>query len=166
MSIMINGFGVSRGIAIGEAYVFVRASSEITEYNVPDQHIDKEIHRLNQAVNEAGKQLNDIKKEIANDTPDDILSFIDTHLLMTNDPTFREGTTAVIQEYSCNAEWALHVQCERLVEIFEEMEDPYLKTRKDDVIHVAQRIQRCLAGKPDSFAEPIRLKAESSSPMI
>lgn len=155
---MINGFGVSRGIAIGEAYVFVRTSSEITEYNVPSQNIEKEINRLNHAVTEAGLQLDAIKKEIAKDTPDDILSFIDSHLLMTDDPAFREGTSAVIKEFSCNAEWALHIQCERLVKVFDDMEDPYLKTRKDDVIHVAQRIQRCLSGKPDSYAEPVQLK--------
>ena len=38
------------------------------------------------------------------------------------------------------------MQSERLVQVFDEMEDPYLRTRKDDVLHVVKRIQTCLAG--------------------
>ena len=44
------------------------------------------------------------------------------------------------------------------MQVFDEMEDPYLRTRKDDVIHVVQRIQHCLAEKPESRAEPVKLK--------
>ena len=158
MSIILNGIGVSRGIAIGSAYVYVRATTEATEYNVPAKYHGKEIERLQQAVAEASEQLHDIKKKIATETPEDILAFIDSHLLMLEDPAFGEGTEAIIREFACNAEWALQVQCDRLVQVFDEMEDPYLRTRKDDVVHVVQRIQHCLSEKPDSRAEPVKLK--------
>jgi len=158
LSIILNGIGVSRGIAIGNAYVYVRASTEATEYNVPAEYHDKEIERLQQAVQDASTQLHEIKNKIAADTPEDILVFIDSHLLMLEDPAFDEGAAAIIREYSCNAEWALQVQCDRLVQVFDEMEDSYLRTRKDDVIHVVQRIQHCLAEKPESKSEPVKLK--------
>ncbi len=158
MSIILNGIGVSHGIAIGNAYIYVRASTEATEYNVPASYHPKEIERLHQAIKEASTQLNEIKSRIAADTPEDILGFIDSHLLMLEDPAFDEGAAAIIREFSCNAEWALQVQCDRLVQVFDEMDDPYLRTRKDDVIHVVQRIQHCLAEKPESKAEPVKLK--------
>jgi phosphotransferase system enzyme I (PtsI) len=158
LSIILNGIGVSRGIAIGNAYVYVRATTEATEYNVPAKYHDKEIERLQQAVQEASEQLHEIKNKIAAETPEDILVFIDSHLLMMEDPAFDEGAAAIIREFSCNAEWALQVQCDRLVQVFDEMEDSYLRTRKDDVIHVVQRIQHCLAEKPESKAEPVKLK--------
>lgn len=158
MSIILNGIGVSRGIAIGNAYVYVRATTEATEYNVPARYHQKEIERLQQAVNEASEQLHEIKNKIAAETPEDILVFIDSHLLMMEDPAFDEGAAAIIREFSCNAEWALQVQCDRLVQVFDEMDDSYLRTRKDDVIHVVQRIQHCLAEKPESKAEPVKLK--------
>jgi phosphotransferase system enzyme I (PtsI) len=158
LSILLNGIGVSRGIAIGNAYVYVRATTEATEYNVPARYHKTEIERLHQAIQEAGKQLHEIKTRIAADTPEDILVFIDSHLLMLEDPAFDEGTAAIIREFSCNAEWALQVQCDRLVQVFDEMEDPYLRTRKDDVLHVVQRIQHCLAEKPESRSEPVKLK--------
>jgi phosphotransferase system enzyme I (PtsI) len=158
LSILLNGIGVSRGIAIGNAYVYVRATTEATEYNVPARYHQKEIKRLHQAIQEAGKQLHEIKTRIAADTPEDILVFIDSHLLMLEDPAFDEGTAAIIREFSCNAEWALQIQSDRLVQVFDEMEDPYLRTRKDDVLHVVQRIQHCLAEKPESRSEPVKLK--------
>jgi phosphotransferase system enzyme I (PtsI) len=146
MSIYISGIGVSRGIAIGEAYVLVREQLSASQIILPDSEINSEINRFKIALAQANKQLHDIKNKIAKDTPDDILVFIDTHLLMLEDPAFNEGTINNIKEHSCNAEWALQMQGERLVQVFDEMEDPYLRTRKDDVLHVVKRIQSTLAG--------------------
>ena len=150
MSIYISGIGVSKGIAIGEAYVLVREQLDATQITLSSSEVKSEIKRFKVALTQASRQLHDIKKKIAKDTANDIVVFIDTHLLMLEDPAFNEGTVANIKEYSCNAEWALQMQGERLVQVFDEMEDPYLRTRKDDVLHVVKRIQICLAGKEQS----------------
>ena len=39
----------------------------------------------------------------------------------------------------------MKIQRDFLVRVFEEMDDPYLRTRKDDVDHVVRRVQRILA---------------------
>lgn len=158
MSILINGIGVSSGIAIGEAYVYSRELNEIHKYSINKSQHTKEIQRFRTALDKASEQLHNIKKKIAVNTPADILAFIDTHLLMLEDPTFNEGTIANIKKLSCNAEWALHLQSKRLVKVFDEMEDPYLRTRKDDVLHVVRRIQDCLTNAPDHIADEQQLK--------
>ncbi len=145
MSIYISGIGVSRGIAIGEAYVLVREQLSASQITLPSSEINSEIKRFKVALALANKQLHDIKNKIAKDTAADILVFIDTHLLMLEDPAFDEGTINNIKEYSCNAEWALQMQGERLVQVFDDMDDSYLRTRKDDVLHVVKRIQSALA---------------------
>jgi phosphotransferase system enzyme I (PtsI) len=150
LSIYISGIGVSKGIGIGEAHVLAREKFDAIQVTLPGTEINSEIQRFNKALAKANKQLHDIKKKIAKNTAKDIVVFIDTHLLMLEDPAFDEGTIANIKEYSCNAEWALQMQGDRLVKVFDEMEDPYLRTRKDDVIHVVKRIQSCLAGKDAS----------------
>ncbi|GMR01058.1 MAG: phosphoenolpyruvate--protein phosphotransferase [Gammaproteobacteria bacterium] len=149
MSIYISGIGVSKGIAIGEAFVLARAQIDATQQTLAAIEINQEIKRFKKAMKLANKQLHDIKKKIAKSTADDILVFIDTHLLMLEDPAFDEGTIANIKKFSCNAEWALQMQGERLMQVFDEMEDPYLRTRKDDVLHVVKRIQTALAGGDD-----------------
>jgi len=150
VSIYISGIGVSKGIAIGEAFIIAREQIDVSQRILPASEIAGEIKRFSKAMKLANKQLHDIKKKIAKKTADDILVFIDTHLLMLEDPAFDEGTIANIKEFSCNAEWALQMQGERLVQVFDEMEDPYLRTRKDDVLHVVKRIQSTLSGKEDT----------------
>lgn len=150
LSIYISGIGVSKGIAIGNAYIVAREKINATQQTLSASEINAEIKRFEQAQKLANKQLHAIKKKIARDTADDILVFIDTHLLMLEDPAFNEGTIANIKKYSCNAEWALQLQSERLVQVFDEMEDPYLRTRKDDVLHVVKRIQIALTGTEEN----------------
>ena len=152
MSIYISGIGVSKGIAIGEAYVLVREQFDVRQINLPASEINSEIKRFKKALALANKQLHDIKNKIAKSTADDILVFIDTHLLMMEDPAFNEGTIINIKEHFCNAEWALKMQGDRLVQVFDEMEDPYLRTRKDDVLHVVKRIQIALSGNKENKA--------------
>lgn len=147
MSIYISGIGVSKGIAIGNAFVIDREQFIVKHTTLPATEIKQEIKRFKNAIVQANKQLHDIKNKIAKDTADDIVVFIDTHLLMLEDPAFNEGTINNIKKHYCNAEWALQLQSERLVQVFEEMEDPYLRTRKDDVLHVVKRIHNCLISK-------------------
>ena len=144
MSVLLNGIGVSKGIAIGQAYTLYREQPEIREYNIPKNHIKHEIKRFHTARKEAQQQLHEIKQKISDDVPQDISQFIETNLLMLEDPVLCDDTVNQIEQLSCNAEWALQAQCDRLVKVFDEMDDAYLKTRKDDIIHVVQRIQRCL----------------------
>jgi phosphotransferase system enzyme I (PtsI) len=158
LSILLNGAGVSKGIAIGEAYVYSREQNEISEHKVSESQQGHEIKRFKQALGMAADQLHEIKEQIAADTPPDILAFIDTHLLMLEDPAFNEGTISNIREFSCNAEWGLQIQSDRLVQVFNEMEDPYLRTRKDDVLHVVRRIQSCLAEHPEHVPDSAQLK--------
>lgn len=147
---MFSGIGVSKGIAIGNAYVLCREQPEIREYAIAPQRIEHEIQRFHRARKKAGRQLQAIKRKISKDMPQDITQFIDTHLLMIDDPVLCDSTVKHIRRRVCNAEWALQIQCGRLVKVFDDMDDAYLKTRKDDVIHVVQRIQHCLATDTDA----------------
>lgn len=145
MSFMLNGIGVSKGIAIGQAYVLYREQPEVPEYVISEKNVQHEIARFHLARETAQQQLRDIKQKISSDVPKDITQFIDTHLLMLDDPILCEETIRDIKQQHHNAEWALQAQCDRLVKVFDEMEDPYLKTRKDDILHVVHRIQQCMS---------------------
>lgn len=149
MSSVLQGIGVSRGICIGNAYVYYRELPEVLEYSISKYATDDEVKRFEDARDEAQLQLTNIKNTISSDTPHDITLFIDTHLLMLDDPVLYEDTVSHIRARLCNAEWALQVQVERIVKVFDDMDDPYLKTRKDDIIHVTERIQRCLMNEPE-----------------
>jgi len=140
MSLALSGTGVSRGIALGKAHILRRGQIEIPEYVVPKKFITDEINRLKKALITAAAQLKAIRKHIPENTPADIGSFIDAHLLMIQDSMLSDEPINMIRQQQCNAEWALKQQRDMLVQVFDAMDDPYLRTRKDDIDHVVNRI--------------------------
>lgn len=150
MTLALHGIGVSRGYAIGRTQLLFRDQLEVSEYAIPRRYIEDEVARFKDAVEEARTQLRSIRDRVPASASADITSFIDTHLLMLQDSTLATAPVALIQERQCNAEWALKTQRDRLVKVFDEMDDPYLRTRRDDVIHVINRIMRALVRGTDS----------------
>ncbi len=144
MTIALHGMGVSRGIAIGKVHIVKRDQLDIREYSIKQHLIDDEIKRFENAVTNARQQLRAIREHIPESTSADIEEFIDTHLLMLGDVALTEEPMRLIKELACNAEWALKLQRDALVTVFDEMDDAYLRTRKDDVDYVVNRIQRLL----------------------
>ena len=150
MSLELGGMGVSNGIAIGKARFIMRHISEIPKSTIAAADIEQEIQRLQKAFKKEREQLHEIKNSIPEDTPGEVASFIDTHLLMLNDELLTEVPAQIIRESHCNAEWALKQQRDQLVAVFDAMEDPYLRTRKDDIDHVIHGVLRILMNIEDA----------------
>src|SRR5512145_107989 len=85
------------------------------------------------------------------DLPGEFCAFLDVHWMIPNDPTLSETPKKIIAEQRCNAEWALAQQMNVLVEQFDEIEDPYLRERRHDVVQVVERVLKRLMGKPGSL---------------
>lgn len=149
MAVYLSGVSASRGIAIGKAHVMQRGQLEIPEYVVPKKYVSDEVQRLDNALKMAGTQLHAIRKHIPTDTPAEISAFIDTHLLMLEDSMLSDEAVRLIEQQQCNAEWALQQQRDAIVRVFDEMDDPYLRTRKDDVDHVVNRVQNLLLNESE-----------------
>lgn len=144
MTLALHGVAVSRGVAIGRVHLLRRDALDIDEVTLEAQMIEAEVARFDAAIATARAQLADVRDRIPASTKSNIASFIDTHILMLEDPAIVEETRATIRERGCNAEWALKVGADAIIAVFDEMEDAYLKTRRDDVQHVVDRIQRVL----------------------
>ncbi|MDH5180609.1 MAG: phosphoenolpyruvate--protein phosphotransferase, partial [Gammaproteobacteria bacterium] len=142
------GTGISSGVVIGPVRILYRNELEIPQCSLPPQFIAEEIARYQAALTGAKQHLKDIRGQIPAHTPADIVEFIDTHLLMLDDSTLSRVPIEIISSRECNAEWALKLQRDSLVRVFDEMEDPYLRTRRDDVDHVVNTIMRILLNSP------------------
>jgi len=141
------GVGGSRPIAIGAAHLLARHPTIATE-NIPRRRIPDELARLEAALARARRHLEQVRAQIPTGTPVHIAEFIDAHLLMLTDSALVDATRALIRERAVNAGWALQMQRDTLVEIFDRMDDPYLRTRRDDVDHVVRQIQLFLDDDP------------------
>ena len=149
MAISLQGIGVSRGYAIGRSAVLLRNLPEIHEYTLSAEAVAAEVLRYQQALAHASEQLRTVREQLQAQTPVEAIAFIDTHLLMLQDSTLAKVPLELIRERRCNAEWALKLQRDRLVQVFAEMADPYLQARQNDVDQVVARIQRMLVDEGD-----------------
>jgi len=151
-SFALHGLGVSGGIAIGRAQLVSHATLEVAHYTIPSSRVETEIARLDHAISEVRTELHDLRgMMIAGDAPAEFGAFLDVHAMILADPTLSETPKRHIAEQRCNAEWALTVQMNVLVEQFEDIEDAYLRERKADVVQVVERILKRLLGKPGSL---------------
>ena len=140
----LYGTGVSEGISIGSAFVLSRELPDIAPQTLAPEDIDREVERFVQAVQTARHQLLKIRGQIPSDAPIEAASFIDAHTLILEDKMISEAPIDIIRRERRNAEWALKVQSDQLAEIFERMEDPYLRNKKTDVKQVVDRVMRQL----------------------
>jgi phosphoenolpyruvate-protein phosphotransferase (PTS system enzyme I) len=159
MSLWLSGIGVSRGIAIGRVHRIQSADLDIPEYTLEPEAVEAEVSRFVAALKQAQAQLRQIRDQLPGAARADIAAFIETHLLMLEDRALSEAVITLIRERRSNAEWALRIQRDALVSVFEQMEDAYLKSRRDDVEHVVSGIQRILL-KQD---KPLTARAEKHS---
>jgi phosphoenolpyruvate-protein phosphotransferase (PTS system enzyme I) len=160
MSVWLSGIGVSRGVAIGRVQRMHGRDLDVPEYALAAGDVAAEVKRFSNAQKLAREQLRRVRAQIPRGLPSEIAAFIDTHLLMLEDRSMTDAVVALIRQNKINAEGALRQQRDALIAVFEQMEDPYLRTRQDDVMHVADRILRILL-KRDGAALPKRgAKAE------
>ncbi len=151
----LHGKGVSSGIAIGRAYVLKRERLKIPEYVIPAAFVEDEVQRFLEAVETTRQELSDIRDHIPPDAPVEAASFLDTHLLILNDTMVSDAPIKDIRDNQWNAEFALKTQSDRLIAVFEGMEDPYLRNKKIDVAQVVERVLRNLLNPDGHEAELI-----------
>ncbi|HYX64113.1 MAG TPA: phosphoenolpyruvate--protein phosphotransferase [Burkholderiales bacterium] len=153
MNFVLHGYPVSSGITIGYAHLVSTARLEVAHYEVPASAVDAEIERFDEAMRSARDELEDLKSHIPADAPSEFEAFLNLHRMILNDSALSDAPREVIRTRHANAEWALVQQMERLVERFEEIDDPYLRERKADVQQAVERVLKALMGG-QSLAAP------------
>ncbi len=148
MSFTIHGIGVSGGIAIGHAQLVSHAQLEVAHYNISESRVAEEQARFDAALVTARAELASLGQHIPAGAPAEFEAFLNLHLMILDDPTLSEVPKQLIESQQCNAEWALKLQMEALIEQFERIEDGYLRERKTDVIQVVERVLKILMGRP------------------
>ena len=158
MSIACAGIGVgsAASIAIGNAFLLCRGPVCVTPSWVTADHIDFEVGRFEEAVRIAAEQLHNVRKQIPGDVPSEIAEFIDTHLLMLKDKALSSQPINLIRNEGLSAEWALQQHRDALMQVFEKIDDTYLRTRRDDLDHVVNRIMSILLEQHEEPFDELR----------
>ncbi|HTJ92864.1 MAG TPA: phosphoenolpyruvate--protein phosphotransferase [Pararobbsia sp.] len=148
MSFTLHGIPVSRGIAIGRAYLIAPAALDVDHYLIEPARIEGEVERFRAAQQRVHHELDALRADLAADAPSEMGAFINVHTMILNDAMLVQETIDLIRTRRYNVEWALTEQLERLSRHFDDIEDEYLRERKADIEQVVERVLKALAGAP------------------
>ena len=159
VSFNIHGVPVSNGIAIGTSHLVSNALLEVVRYDIKNTKIDFEVKRFKKALSVVKNELIKIKKQLVINSNSQFAPFIDTHLMLLSDNNISSEPIDSIINEKCNAEWAIKIQLDLIIDKFNQIEDPYIRERKHDVVQVAERVIKVLLGHQK---QKIKFKNESS----
>lgn len=148
MTLCLQGSRITTGVAIGPVHIINQHEFELVEHSIQEEFIDDEINRYSKALSHAKQHLSSVLKNIPSSTPPEISAFIHSHLLMLDDEMLSDGPIEIIRAKQCNAEWALKIQRDSIISVFDAMDDNYLRTRRDDIHHVVKTIMQTLLSGP------------------
>lgn len=163
--ITIQGKGVSKGIAKGPLYFFQRSDTTVTLKVVSD--IEAEKARLAVAQEQSIRQLNALAEKCREDAGEEMAVLFETHAMLVEDEDFVECITSLIDEESCNAEYAVEQAGIQFAAMFAAMDDAYMQARAADIKDVAKRILNNLLGVVDGGIHsdvPVILAADDLAP--
>jgi len=153
-SFTLHGAGVSAGIAIGQAHLVSTARLEVARYEIAPQEVDAEVQRFDGAVAQVRGELAGLQAGLSASTPAELKAFLSLHAMLLDDSNLSAVPRELIRNRRCNAEWALVQQMDHLASRFDEVEDPYLRERKQDVVQVVERLLKAMLGTGHAPAGP------------
>jgi len=143
--IVISGTPAGRGMALGRARLVQPSQPDVDERPLPSGEVEAEVLRLTAALTAARDELKQLRDKLHGALAREVGEFIDAHSLILDDPELTGGLYDLIRKARYRASAALKMQRDRLVAAFDAIDDPYLRSRREDVDHVIGRVQAALA---------------------
>ena len=148
---LLEGIGVSAGIAIGPAHVLDAGSVQVPEYKVAASQLVTEVERFEAALARADKQVRKLRRK-AEALPagvlDELGPLLEAHAAMLGSTRLAGGVATTIRERRINAEAAVQAVVGDMVRSLSAVNDAYLAARAQDVREVGDRILRQLTETP------------------
>ncbi len=153
MSVVLHGIPIGGGIAIGKAHLLRQGMDDVPQYSVPPEKIADEIARFDEALRKSQAQLDALRRNIPDNSVNELSAFIYLHAMLLSDATLSRTPADLIREKGVNAEWALKLQVDRLSEQFDQIEDEYLRERKQDMTQAVERVFKNLKGMSNDMPQ-------------
>ena len=141
-----KGLGVSEGVVIGHVLRMHDGTQHVYRWKIDDADLDAERQRFRGAVALASRQVLRIKEQAEERLGKDHAYIFDAHLLLLEDEKLLSDIERHIATQRANAEWAVKVVGDRLLSLYSEIKDEYLRERGSDIDDVIQRLLVALSG--------------------
>ena len=146
-----KGLGVSDGVVIGRVLRLQEGTREVYRAQIADADVERERRRFRAAVRLSRRQLETIKDRAEKELGRGHAYIFDAHLLFLQDAKLTRDVEDYIVKQRSNAEWAAKVVGDRLLSIYTQINDEYLRERGSDIEDVIQRLLANLTGERPKY---------------
>lgn len=146
-----QGLGVSDGVVLGRVLRIHNGARHIYRVTLGEADIEREVRRWHAAVRLARRQLLKIKARAEQELGAEHAYIFDAHLLMLEDRKLLTDVESYIRLERANAEWAVKVVGDRILAVYAEVKDDYLRERGSDIEDVMQRLLVALSGEGSRY---------------
>ncbi|MCK4803498.1 MAG: phosphoenolpyruvate--protein phosphotransferase [Spirochaetes bacterium] len=171
MEKFFKGIPGSGKIAFGSALVFIKSNIIIPKYSISpgSNSIETEIEKLESALLKTRNQLEALKTDLQESQSAIETGYIESTIMMLEDPLIKERVTEKIKESYLNIEWIFNEVMEEIAGKLQDSGDSYFKDRAPDVLSIGQRVLKNLFGKqeveiPKNIKDPIVVAHTLSPP--
>lgn len=144
MRFEFTGASASRGLAIGRARVREPHALDVGEQSIAADAVELEIARLHRALDATRAELGRMREQLQGALAQELGEFLDLHALILDDPELIHGLDKLIRTARYSAGYALKLQRDRIAAVFDAMDDPYMRSRREDLDHVIGRVYAAL----------------------
>jgi len=146
-----KGLGVSDGVVIGRVLRLQEGTRNVYRAEIAEADLERERRRFRAAVRVARRQLETIKDRAEKELGRGHAYIFDAHLLFLQDAKLTRDVEDYIVKERSNAEWAAKVVGDRLLSIYTQINDEYLRERGSDIEDVIQRLLANLTGEGPKY---------------
>ena len=133
---MLKGKGVSTGIGFGNIVVLKKVERKIEKKTIENEQVEQELARVHKAIEEVINET-EIQMKNMSGTEADIMQ---AYVMIMQDPSLISETENAIKNSKYNAEYAVEVGFNSVIQIFENMDDEYMASRSRDILDIKNRV--------------------------
>lgn len=131
---MLQGKGVSEGIAFGYVKIIKKDDIQISNYKIHD--VENELKNFKFALENLKKEIEEISENLTG-TEQEIMK---AYSLILEDPTLTNETLRLIKEEKYNSVYATEKGFNTVANMFKAIDDKYLSERADDILDMKNKL--------------------------
>ena len=131
---MLKGKGISEGVGLGTVVILENEDIKPEKFRIKDVEKEKEIfYKAVHAVEVDTEELIDKSSGAQKD-------IMQAYLMILQDPTLVQETVKIIEQEKCNCAYATEIGFNTIIQMFEEMDDPYMAARSSDIADMKRKV--------------------------